>query len=151
MIDVRVARTINRPADEVFAFISEMANNPRWQNGMRRCEWVTPPPVRVGSRYDQEARFLGRKILSTFEVTIYEPSRVFEATTVQSSFPITFHREVHPIDGGSCRVQAIITGDASGFFRIAEPLLRRMTARSINGDYDRLKVLLEQEAPVPVG
>ena len=151
MIEVRVARTVNRPADEVFAFISEMRNNPRWQDGMRRCEWVTPPPVGIGSRYDQEARFLGRTIRSTFEVIEYEPGRVFEAMTVRSSFPITFHRELHPIDDRSCRVQAIITGDASGFFKLAEPLLRRLTARSINGDYDRLKVLLEQEAPVPVG
>lgn len=144
MIEVRVERTIDRPAGDVFAFISDMRNNPRWQNGMRRCEWVTPPPTCVGSRYDQEASFLGKKILSTFEVTVYEPGRVFEATTVKSSFPITFHREVRPIDDRTSRVQAVITGDASGFFKLAEPVLRHLTACSINGDYDRLKALLEQ-------
>jgi hypothetical protein len=42
-------------------------------------------------------------------------------------------------------VQAIIEGDASGLFKIAEPLMKRMVQRQISGDYANLKGILEGE------
>lgn len=42
-------------------------------------------------------------------------------------------------------VTAVITGDASGFFKVAEPMMRPMVRRSIESDYDRLKTLLESQ------
>ena len=41
------------------------------------------------------------------------------------------------------RIEAIVRGDASGLFRIAAPLMRAMVARSVRGDYRRLKSILE--------
>ena len=142
MIRVDVAITIKRPADEVFAFISNFENNPKWQKGMQSCTFTSPPPLQVGSTYDQEAKFLGRPIISKFEVIAYEPGRMVKAATTSSSFPITFTRRVEPVEGRT-RVTAVIEGDSSGFFRIAEPLMRWMVNRSINNDYARLKQLLE--------
>jgi hypothetical protein len=42
-------------------------------------------------------------------------------------------------------VTAIIEGDASGFFKLAEPLLARMVQRSVNSDYRNLKRILESD------
>jgi hypothetical protein len=41
-------------------------------------------------------------------------------------------------------VTAIIEGDASGFFKLAEPLLARMVQRSVVSDYQNLKQILER-------
>ena len=142
MITVNVAIHINRAPDEVFTFISDFANNPQWQNGMQKCTFTSPPPLGVGSTYEQEAKFLGRPILSTFKVLAYEPGQMVKATTVTSSFPITFTRRVEP-DGEGSLVTAVIEGDSSGFFRLAEPLMRWMVNRSIQGDYAKLKQVLE--------
>lgn len=143
VIEVRVVRDIARPAGEVFAFVSDVGNNSRWQNGMRSCVWTSDPPVGVGSTYDQEASFPGRTIHSKFEVVDFEPGAVIAANTVEGSFPITFRRAVEPVDEATAQVAAVITGDSSGFFKIAEPLMRTMVRRSIEGDYDRLEALLE--------
>ena len=142
MITVNVAMTVNCSPEKVFAFISDFANNPKWQNGMQKCTITSPPPLGVGSTYDQEAKFLGRPILSSFKVIAYEPGRMVKATTVASSFPITFTRRVEPKGDGTL-VTAVIEGDASGFFRMAEPLMRWIVNRSIQGDYARLKEVLE--------
>jgi hypothetical protein len=40
-------------------------------------------------------------------------------------------------------VRALIEGDASGFFRFAEPILNRMSQRQVNADYSNLKSLPE--------
>ena len=59
IIDVSTSIEIERSADDVFAFVSEFPNNPRWQRGQVSCTWTSEPPLRVGSTYDQHARFLG--------------------------------------------------------------------------------------------
>ena len=105
--------------------------------------FTTDPPFRVGSRYDQVAKFLGKTIESSFEVIEHEPGRMVKATSTAGSFPITFTRTVEPADGGS-RVSALIEGDASGFFRLAAPIMRWMVRRSVNRDYAKLKRLLEE-------
>jgi hypothetical protein len=50
---------IYRPTDEVFSFISDFANNPKCQSGMREATWTSEGPLGVGSRYEQVASFLG--------------------------------------------------------------------------------------------
>ena len=84
----------------------------------------------------------GRRIESTFEVIDYEPDRMIKATSTSGSFPITFTRMVESTDGVT-KVTAIIEGDASGFFKLAQPLLARMVQRSVDGDYVNLKRVLE--------
>lgn len=143
MIRTEINTTISRPAADVFAYLSDFAKNPTWQNGMKSCEWITQPPHGVGSQYLQKAGFMGRDINSTFEVIEYEPGSRVKAHTIESTFPITFTRWVTPIGEDKTRVQALIEGDSSGFFRFIEPLMAPMVRRSIRKDYARLKALLE--------
>ncbi len=112
---------------------------------MQEARFTSEGPLGVGSTYAQVAKFLGRRIQSTFEVLEYEPERMVKATTTSGSFPITFTRMVEPAEGGT-QVTAIIEGDASGFFKLAEPLLARMVQRSVDADYANLKRILETQA-----
>jgi uncharacterized membrane protein len=144
MIKVETSVIINRPPEEVFAYISNFENNPGWQSGMQEARFTSEGPLGVGSTYAQVAKFLGRRIESTFEVIGYEPKRLVKATSTSGSFPITFTRMVEPVEGGT-QVAAIIEGDASGFFKLAEPLMARMVQRSVDGDYANLKHILETQ------
>jgi hypothetical protein len=135
---------VRRPASDVFEFVSDFENNPRWQRGMQSARWTSSPPCRVGSTYDQVARFLGREIVSSFVVVEHEPGRRVKITSTASPFPITETRVVVPTGEGRCRLSALVEGDASGFFRVAAPLLRLMVRRSVRRDYARVSDLLEQ-------
>ncbi|MFO7549204.1 MAG: SRPBCC family protein [Acidimicrobiia bacterium] len=137
-MDLFATRVIDRPADEVAGFFFDAANNPTWQRGMRRCEWVTPGPIGVGSVYVQEASFLGRTISSRFEVTEHSPGRSITIRTVESTFPIQVTRTVEPVDTESCRVTARISGGPGGVWRLFSPVIRRLAQRSVDRDYDRL-------------
>ncbi len=140
-MEVTTSVDIAAPPEEVFAYLSEMENNPKWQSGMVSARWTSDGPIGVGSTYDQVATFLRRKIDSTFEVEAYQPDRMIRASSTASSFPITFTRMVEPTESGT-KVTAIITGDASGFFKLAEPILRMMVQRSVDGDYRNLRKVL---------
>ena len=142
MIKVETTVHINRPPQEVFAYLSNFENNPRWQSGMREARFTSEGPLRLGSTYEQVASFLGRPVLSTFEVIAYAPGQMVKATSTSGSFPITFTRMVVAEEEGT-RVTAVIEGDASGFFKLAEPLLTRFVQRSVDNDYANLKKILE--------
>jgi uncharacterized membrane protein len=142
MMHVTSNLEVNRPAAEVFRFVADAENNPRWQKGMRSCRWTTTPPIRVGSVYEQQAAFLGKAIASTFEVIRFEPDRSITIRTITSTFPIEVTRSVVPLGADRCRVSASVRGDPAGVFRIATPLLRQLVQRSVRADYRRLKALL---------
>jgi hypothetical protein len=111
---------------------------------MREARFTSEGPLQLGSTYEQVASFLGRPVLSSFEVIAYEPGQMVKATSTSSSFPITFTRMVQA-EGEGTRVSAVIEGDASGFFKLAEPLLARFVQRSVDSDYANLKRILEED------
>ncbi len=142
MIRVESSVIIERQPNEVFDYLTNFENNPLWQSGMKEAHFTSEGTLDVGSTYSQIARFLGRRIESNFVVVAYEPGRMVKISSTSGSFPITVTRSVESADLGT-KVRAIVEGDATGFFRLAEPIMRRMVQRSVDGDYARLKELLE--------
>lgn len=145
VIEVSSSVVIDRPAAEVFEFVADAENNPRWQRGMRSCRWLSARPVHVGSTYRQEASFLGRFVTSTFEVTEPDPGRSITIRTLTSTFPIVVTRSVEPLPGDRARVRAFVRGDPSGAYRIAKPVLKTLVQRSVRGDYERLRRMLGEK------
>lgn len=143
MIEVQVDIEVDRPADEVFAYWSDWTNNPRWQQGMVACTWTSEPPLRLGSTYDQEARFLGRPVRSSFEVVEYEPGRRVRIVSTAGTMPLDITREVEPRAGGGTTLHATIRGGPEGVLSMFDPLTRRMVARNVEQDYERLRHLLD--------
>lgn len=144
MRPVVVAVDVGRPAGDVFAVLADFEQNPRWQRGMRECRWTSAPPHGEGSTYEQRARFLGRDVRSAFRVVEHEPGRRVRITSTAGSFPITVTRTVEPLGPRRARVTAVVEGEGGRFFRFAGPLLRPLVARSVRGDYARLRRLLEE-------
>lgn len=142
MIKVNVSININKPYQEIFAYIANFENNPKWQGGMLEATFTSDGPLQIGSTYEQVATFLGKKIYTTFEVIQFEKDHLIKINSVESSFPITVTRFVEPAAEGT-KVSAIVEGDASKFFKIAQPLLKAMVKRSVTSDYKRLKKLME--------
>ena len=133
---------IDRPAEAVFDYISDFENNPKWQGGMRACRWTSESRRDVGSTYVQEARFVGRKIETRFEVTAYDPGTSISIESTQSTFPIQVTRSVEALGADRCRVRAHIRGQPTGLLK----LLSGMVKKSVAKDYARLKELLESSA-----
>lgn len=130
---------IDRPAGEVFAYVADFENNPRWQSGMTACRWTSAETMAVGATYVQEARFLGRRIDTHFRVSEYEAGRQISIESTRSTFPIQVTRSVEPLGGGRCRVTAHIRGQPTGILK----LFSGMVKKSVRKDYRQLKAMLE--------
>src|SRR5439155_443519 len=74
MVKFEISTHVNRPVAEVFKYMSDPTKLPEWNSVV---EEATPSetPVRVGTKIQVRARFLGRKIDSPSVVTEYEVNK----------------------------------------------------------------------------
>lgn len=146
MIEVSVTIEVDLDPAAVFAYWAEWSNNPQWQKGMERCEWTSEPPLRLGSTYDQHARFLRRPIVSSFEVVEFEPDRLLRIRATKSTLPLDITRRVEPGQAGGTVLQALIKGEPAGLMKLFNSLTARMVRSNVEADYARLKELLNAMA-----
>jgi hypothetical protein len=137
--------SIERPAALVFHVVSDMSLNPRWQNGMKRCDWTSEAPIGVGSTYDQEAGFLGKAILTSFEVSEFESGERVRIVSTKSTFPLDITRVVRVDTETSCTVIATVSGEPSGLLKLLAPITDRLVSKSVDKDYAKLKTMIESD------
>jgi hypothetical protein len=134
---------IERPIEEVFAYITDANNDSLWQSASLETEQTSEGAVGVGTTYRNVSKFLGRRIEATFEVTEHEPPRKQCIRVTSGPIPAVGCYLLEPADSGSTRFTQNIEADVGGFFRLAEPLVARAFRRSMQADMATLKDLLE--------
>ena len=118
MKPVVVELEIARPADVVWEYMENAEHNPEWLSNMRFARWTTSPPVAVGSRYDQMARFLGKEVRTSFEVTALRAGPLdHDLLAARFVVPDSDHAAVEPLGPHRTRVRETAEGDSSGFYR----------------------------------
>lgn len=92
---------VRRPLVEVFAFVADMRNEPRYNRRMASAEKVTPGPVGTGTCFHQRMRMPGRSAHMSSEITGYDPLRSLAVrahlTWMDTSGALTFA----PAEGGT--------------------------------------------------
>ena len=99
----------------------------------------------MGSTYDQEAKFLGKRIVSSFEVVEFEPGERIRIRTTSGTMPIDVTRQVAAGESGGTEVGAVVRGEPTGLLRLANPVMRLLVQTSVRRDYRRLKQVLEAQ------
>ena len=61
MVPIEGEIVIKRPLEEVFDFVADERNEPRYNPQMRRVELVTPGPIGLGTRFRVEMTRMGRR------------------------------------------------------------------------------------------
>ncbi|MFE9325884.1 SRPBCC family protein [Nocardia sp. NPDC052278] len=142
-VDVSTEAVIECPRAQVAAFAGDPTNAPRWYANIDRIEWQTEPPLRIGSRMEFVARFLGRQLVYTYEVVEYTPGERLVMRTVEGPFPM--ETTYAWADAGPDRTRMILrnTGTPSGFGKLAAPIMEAAMRRANRADLARLAALLE--------
>lgn len=142
MSTIEVSTFIHRPPQEVFDFMTNPANSPKWQNGTESANWVSAGPVGVGSITHTVVKLLGRKFESDSEVSQWNPPAVWGVKS--SSGPLKFEatNKFVPKDDGTLVIQTAQV-EAGGFFKLAEGLAVKQIQKQVESDGQALKKLLE--------
>jgi uncharacterized membrane protein len=147
IVDVLSEVTIDRPVEIVSNFSAEPSKAPEWYVNIESVEWKTDPPLAVGSQIQFVARFLGRRLRYTYEVTEWLPGERFVMRTAEGPFPM---ETTYTWTGaGTSTIMCLRNrGEPSGFSKLVAPFMATAMRRANRNDLQRLKSLLEgTEAP----
>ena len=135
---------INRPLDDVFAFVTDPATTSQWQTNLVRSEILTPGPMRTGTRVLEVRRLGNSERQAEWEVTAYEPSLKREYV-YPKGFGLIRQKGVttfEPKNGGTLlRFTAWV--EASFPLNLLLPLLVLFMRRQNDKSFALLKQLLE--------
>jgi uncharacterized membrane protein len=141
---------IGRPAEDVFAFVTDPQNDRLWSSTAVERRVESGGPIEVGSRIHAVDKFLGRRIESTFEVTEHEPSRRSAIRFVSGPIPAEGTYTLEPANGGTrFRWGLEAPPGLGGLYlgRFTDPLVTWMFRRRVQGDLRKLKQVLESGQP----
>jgi uncharacterized membrane protein len=142
-VDVLTETVIRRPVAEVAAFAGDPANAPEWYVNIDSVEWRTPPPAVVGSRMAFVARFLGRRLAYTYEITESVPNERLVMRTADGPFPMETTYSWEPLEAGTTRMTLRNRGRPAGFSALAGPFLAGAMRRANRKDLAALRSRLE--------
>jgi uncharacterized membrane protein len=141
-VEVRVS--IQRPVEEVFAYVIAVESMPDWRGDVAEAVQLTDGPFGVGTRIRAGGRFLGRPLGIVVEVTELEPGARFAYRPV--SGPLRTHN-VYVFESKAVGTQITLTDEIelTGVFGLLEPLMARVIRRQYEANLGRLKAILEAQ------
>jgi Polyketide cyclase / dehydrase and lipid transport len=145
MINVTSTIDVYRPAGMVFDFISTPANDFEWQYGTLAAGSTSPGANGAGATFQSIGHLMGRRVLSTFEVTQYEINRLYGFKSL--SGPLQLNTEF-TLEARSGRTRLTIKTQAvqDEHMHGSEHAMGQYMQKRMREDLAMLKQLLEARA-----
>ncbi len=133
---------IERPVDEVFEYVTDAGNYPRWQPSLVAVRPRSERRLTVGSAVTETRRFLGREMETTWTCTEHEPCTRSTIETDDGPVPFRGTFLLEPAAEGTRFTWVVeVRGAAT---RLGGPLVGRAVRRELQTNTARLKELLER-------
>ena len=129
---------IERAPEDVYAFIANPENLPRWQNEVLQVRRLSD------TEFIEVRTFVGKRVESTIEVTKADPGREFALRAGAGPVHFVVRHLFEPAGEGRTRLRVLGESEGvGGLFKLGGRLLRGAVERRARDDFERLKELLE--------
>ncbi|UTT39250.1 SRPBCC family protein [Glutamicibacter mishrai] len=145
MVDVSTSIVIDRPLSMVAGYTMNPLNAPAWYQNIRSVRRLDQEDFGLGSRTAFEARFLGRDLSYTYEVTTLLEDKELVMATAQGPFPMRTTYKFETVSPTATRVELRNDGEPHGFSKLLAPLIQTMMRRANMADLRALKKTLENQ------
>jgi carbon monoxide dehydrogenase subunit G len=137
---------IDRAPEEIFAFMTDFANAPRWRSLVRRIDLVGTEPLRQGSEIVVTIDVMGRQRQAISEVWSYDPPRRLGFRNTEKNVTGEFEYVLAP-DGPGTRVTMTCDVRPRGLLWLLLPWLLRGNRARYRDQLARLKSEIEKARP----
>ena len=148
MVQLRGEILIDRPPADVFDFVADGRNEPRFNPHMADCRLLTEGPIGVGSRFGATLRTAGRSLPMTVEFTGYERPRRLASRSSVSGAEIDGELVFEP-EGSSTRMRWSWDVRTPGPAWLVGPVVSRLGDRQEHRIWEQLKTVLETDGQDP--
>lgn len=145
MARVEASVLIDRPLEEVFAFVRNPVDHPQWETAQFDVEQTSEGPRGVGTTFRGGIRLLGLPISWSAKCLAYETDRGLEFNVNAGALQLQEILALEPTEVAT-RFTIVYDGELRGLFRLAGPLAVRFFQRQVEGDLANLKEVLEARA-----
>ena len=140
--------SVRRTPGEVYAFLAEIGNHPRFVESVVSMRALAPGPLQVGTPLEVVRALPGihaGRIRSRYEVSALEPDRRFGFTGALGPLGGTGEYLIEPDGSTGARVTLRVSATTSAGLAILAPLIRRFLEHDATGNLASLKRVLESE------
>jgi uncharacterized membrane protein len=130
---------IDRPIDEVFAFLSDFENIPKWNYYVLEVRQLSESPIGIGTTYHQ----LRKSDQQDFRIIEFEPNHTVALKTVPQSSPSFERRFTLYEEGDTTRIRDQWKLD-TGRPALLERLARGRVKSAVSENLSKLKELLQE-------
>lgn len=133
--------TIDRPAHDVFTFVADLENLPKWNYAIEETRKTSDGPVGVGTTYRQ-VRSVPTRSEETLRVTEMHPDRRLAVHGDLGPFVATLSYEFEDV-GGRTRLTNTADLEGRGLTKLAGPIVSGRVREAVAANLGVLKQLLE--------
>jgi uncharacterized protein YndB with AHSA1/START domain len=133
--------TIRRSVEDVFRFLADFENDPKWNDAIVQTRKVSAGPVGVGTIYHQ-VRSVPSQSEERFEVTTYDPPQRLEIRGQLGPFPSRLFYALDAIPEGT-RVTNTVELTLRGPIRLVGPVAVPRVRAAVAANLRKLKERLE--------
>jgi hypothetical protein len=137
--------TITCPREEVFAFLADLENLPRWNYAIEQTRKVTAGPVAVGTRYHQ-VRALPTRQEESLEVIGLDPGRTLIVQGPLSMLPAKLVYDLESVGATTVLVNEVELS-LSGPLALVSPIATRRIKAAVAENLAALREILERGRP----
>jgi len=136
--------TIRRTAEDVFAFLADFENVPRWNYAIASTTKVSPGPVGVGTVYRQ-IRSIPSRAEEGFEVTVFQPGRRLAVEGEIGPFHARVSYLLESLGTATRLTNDIELEPSSTLTRLLAPLAVSRVKAAVAQNLEELRRILEAE------
>lgn len=136
--------TIHRPVEEVFDFVADERNEPRYNPRMLDVRLISPAPIGTGTRFHAEFKKVRGTLPMTIEFTGFERPRRLESAARSSMVDTVGSLTFEPAPDGT-RMQWSWEVQPRSFLRLMPSLVAVIGRRQERSIWGSLKRLLESD------
>jgi uncharacterized protein YndB with AHSA1/START domain len=136
---------IDRPIEEVFAYVSDPLKFPHWNSAVQAVRQTRGRESEVGSTYTMERELPRGGVQNELEVFAREQPSEFSIRTTSGPTPFTYHYAFSEANGQTL-VQLDAELELDGPAALLGPLAGRAVRRGVDDNFAELKRILEAPA-----
>lgn len=139
---VEVIETLNFPPEIIFAVLTDIPHHVDWVEESVELVSLSDGPTKLGTKWEQNADRLGKKLVILNTCNLYEKNRKFGWKT-DKPFLAQVTLLLEPEGCLTTKLTWMVESDEAGIVQLVEPLLVKQTNEMIQKSLVRLKAYLQ--------